>query len=121
MAAKNTTALIESAIEAIENGDRLADEAVQSLVSVGENATQVCELIDEITKASEEQANGVSQIDIGLEQISAVIQTNSATAEESAAASEVLSGQANTMNELISQFKLHNKKTLAKENKKINV
>lgn len=109
-AAKNTTVLIEGAIEAISNGDKLTAETAKSLRSVSENSEKIVELINEISEASSEQANGVSQINLGLEQISSVVQTNSATAEESAAASEELSGQANMMNQLISTF------TLADEN-----
>ena len=62
--------------------------------------------INEITEASDKQAVAIMQITTGIDQISSVVQTNSATAEESAAASEELSGQANMLEELINQFKL---------------
>ncbi|MDU2592606.1 MAG: methyl-accepting chemotaxis protein, partial [Paeniclostridium sordellii] len=59
-----------------------------------------------IAKASEEQASAINQITLGIEQISEVVQTNSATSEESAAASEELSGQAQMLKALIENFNL---------------
>ncbi|HSQ88407.1 MAG TPA: methyl-accepting chemotaxis protein, partial [Romboutsia sp.] len=57
-------------------------------------------------KASDEQASAITQVTLGVEQISEVVQTNSATSEESAAASEELSGQAQMLKSLIENFKL---------------
>lgn len=105
-AAKNTTALIESTIKAVNNGTRIADDTAKSLGIIVEKTSAVNETIRKIAQASEEQANSVYQINQGVEQISAVVQTNSATAEESAAASEELSGQAFIMKELVGRFKL---------------
>ncbi len=105
-AAKNTTALIESAITAIANGTKIADEAAKSLEVVVEKAGVVGEKIGEIARASDEQANSIRQVTIGVDQISSVVQTNSATAEESAAASEELSGQAQILKDLVGKFRL---------------
>ncbi|MPN49354.1 hypothetical protein SDC9_196974 [bioreactor metagenome] len=57
----------------------------------------------------------ISQITLGVDQISSVVQTNSATAEESAAASEELSGQALTMKSLVSKFRLENRTELGQD------
>ncbi len=105
-AAKSTTVLIESAIKAIENGTKIADETANSLVEVVEKVNNVSAKIDEIATASEEQATAVTQLKGGIEQISAVVQTNSATSEESASASEELSGQAQMLKQIIGNFKL---------------
>lgn len=105
-AAKNTTALIESTVEAIQNGRRLADKAAESLNDVVDTSKSVDERVRQIAKASEEESYAVTQIAAGLEQISAVVQTNSATSEESAAASEELSGQAQMLKSLVNRFKL---------------
>ena len=59
-----------------------------------------------ISNATEEQADSISQVTIGIDQISSVVHTNSATAEESAAASEQLSSQADMLKKLVGQFKL---------------
>lgn len=103
-AAKNTTALIENTILAINNGTKHADETAASLQQVVDKTEKVNEKIEEIAKASEEQSTAIIQITSGVEQISAVVQTNSATSEESAAASEELNGQAQMLKSLVGQF-----------------
>ena len=105
-AAKSTTVLIESAISAIANGTKIADETANSLLDVVEKVNNVSAKIDEIATASEEQATAVTQLKGGIEQISAVVQTNSATSEESASASEELSGQAQMLKQIIGAFQL---------------
>ena len=62
--------------------------------------------IQDITTASEGEADGISQLSQGLDRISSVVQRNSATSEESAAASEELSGQAKVLNDLVARFHL---------------
>ena len=112
-AAKSTTVLIESAIKAIENGTKIADETANSLLDVVEKVNNVSTKIDEIATASEEQATAVTQLKGGIEQISAVVQTNSATSEESASASEELSGQAQMLKQIIGAFQLKDVSTQA--------
>ena len=112
-AAKSTTVLIESAIKAIENGTKIADETATSLLEVVEKVNSVSKKIDEIATASEEQATAVTQHKGGIEQISAVVQTNSATSEESASASEELSGQAQMLKQIIGAFQLKDVSTSA--------
>ena len=113
-AAKDTTALIESTVQAIGKGKRIADETARSLDTVVVTASDVMAKIDDIAKISEEQANSIQQINLGIDQIAAVVQNNSATAEQSATASEELSGQAATVKKMISQFKLQKKDNLEK-------
>ncbi len=105
-AAKSTSVLIEETIAAVKNGSGIAGRTAASLV---ENATvtgEAIELIEKIAKASNEQATSIAHISQGVEQISSVVQTNAATAEQSAAASEELSGQSDLLKDLISKFKL---------------
>ncbi len=106
-AAKNTTNLIEDSIRAVENGTSIANETSQVLSEVLEGVTQTVERIHEISNASGEQAEALSATLQGVEQISAVVQTNSATAEESSAASEELSGQAGMLKQLSGKFNLN--------------
>ncbi len=103
-AAKNTTALIESTVNAINNGMSVTDETAKSMLTVVEKAEELGGKIQEIAQASEQQADQITQISIGIDQISSVVQTNSATAEESAASSEELSSQASMLKQLIDQF-----------------
>lgn len=105
-AAKNTTVLIESAVSAVENGTRIADETAKSLGVIVNKVTTVSNNINDIATTSERQAEAITQVTLGVEQISSVVQTNSATAEESAAASEELSGQAQILKDLVGTFKL---------------
>ena len=63
-------------------------------------------LIDKIAQASQRQADEIIEVDQRVEEISSVIQTNAATAQESAAASEELSSQADVLEKLISKFKI---------------
>ena len=105
-AANNTTTLIENAIAAINNGAKIARYTAESLDAVVTKTNSVNEKIQNIALASDTQATAVMQITQGIEQISAVVQNNSATAEQSAAASEQLSGQAQTLKQLIDVFTL---------------
>ena len=105
-AAKTTTALIENAIRAIGNGTHMVAATEQSLNGIVEKAEHVTRLVNDIAQASNAQATAVMQTTMGIEQISSVVQNNSATAEESAAASEELSGQALMLKEVIAKVRL---------------
>lgn len=105
-AAKNTTLLIEETVRAVAEGSGIADTTGQSLIGVVEGTKQVTSLIEQISDASERQAQNVAQVTLGMDQISSVVQTNSATAEESAAASQQLSGQASALKKSVEKFKL---------------
>ncbi len=109
-AAQQTSELIQTSIERVKNGFKIADEAGQAVSSVSGKMYKMTGSINDIEKASVEQASAINQITQGIEQISGVVQNNSATAEESAAASEELSGQAAIMYEQVSRFKLKNNK-----------
>ncbi|TWH78704.1 methyl-accepting chemotaxis protein [Sedimentibacter saalensis] len=105
-AAKQTTALIENSINAINNGTALASEAGKSLSGIVSKTNETNELIAEIAEASSHQAVSVNQIKSGIEQISSVVQQNAATAETSAASSEELSGQSQILNNLVNKFEI---------------
>lgn len=105
-AAKQTTALIENSIRAINKGTTLADEAGKSLAGIVNKTNETSELINEVVKATSQQTVSVNQIRSGIEQISSVVQENAATAEASAANSEELSGQVQILNDLVNKFKI---------------
>ncbi len=105
-AAKNTTVLIEETLNAVENGSQIAGKTADSLHTSAQATTETVTLIDEIALSSQEQATAIVQVNQGIEQISSVVQTNAATAEESAAASEELSSQASLLQQLIAKFEL---------------
>lgn len=105
-ASKNTSNLIENSIRSVENGNRIADATAQSLLKAVQGTEEIIKVIGKISNASGEQAESINQVTLGVDQISSVVQTNSATAEESAAASEELSGQAQIMKDLVGKFRL---------------
>lgn len=105
-AAKQTSALIEESVSSVKKGVQIAKDTALSLVDVVTGAEEITNLIGEISQASALQTESIAQIKLGVEQISYVVQTNSATSEESAAASEELSSQSEMMKSLVSQFKL---------------
>ncbi|MDE6221501.1 MAG: methyl-accepting chemotaxis protein, partial [Lachnospiraceae bacterium] len=78
----------------------------QSLLQAVNDVNKMTSIIGQISEASNDQAYSVSQIMIGIDQISNVVQTNSATAEESAATSQELSSQSQLMKRLVEKFKL---------------
>jgi methyl-accepting chemotaxis protein len=102
---RNTAVLIERCLRAVDNGTKIADDTASALLFAVQGSKEVIDTIDEISQASDAEASAITQVGQGFDQISAVVQTNSATAEESAAASEELSGQARMLKELVSQFK----------------
>ena len=103
---KNTSVLIENSLKAVENGTRIADETAQSLYQAVNGVNEMTAIIGQISEASSAQAHSISQVTLGIDQISSVVQTNSATAQESAAASEELSSQSQMMKNLVNKFKL---------------
>jgi len=107
-AANETTEFIEATVKKVDMGTKIANETAASLLSIVESSARVAELVEEIADASTQQAGGISQINIGIDQVSQVVQTNSATAEESAAASEELMTQAQLLNDNVSRFQLRN-------------
>ncbi|WP_303870331.1 methyl-accepting chemotaxis protein [Acetobacterium wieringae] len=108
-ASRETTGLIEGSIDKVEAGTRIANDTADSLDGILTSVAQVTDLVSHIAMASNDQATSIAQITQGIEQVSQVVQTNSATAEESAAASEELSSQAELLKNMVAEFKLKNK------------
>ncbi len=107
-AASETTAMIESSIQKVEGGTKIAKDTAEALGKIVDEVEKVATLVNDISVASNEQAMGIEQINQGIMQVSQVVQSNSATSEESAAASEELSSQAALLSQLVGQFKLKN-------------
>jgi len=107
-AASETTELIEGAVAKTENGSHIATQTSGALEEMVSGISKVTDLISEIAAASNEQSQGVSQINLGVSQIDQVTQQNTASAEESAAAAEELSGQAEQLRQMLRRFTLKN-------------
>lgn len=105
-ASKDTADLIEKSLSAIENGKRIADEAAESFHEVSDGVTRVAARASDIAENSEKQNLAIKQILIGVDQISTVVQSNAGISEQSAAASEELSGQARVLKHLVDKFQI---------------
>jgi len=108
-AAKDTGGLIANSMEKAELGARIAEDTAVSLSEIVSGIGESTALVNDIARSSEEQSQGIAQINSGIDQVAQVVQQNSATAEQSAAASEEMSGQSTMLQQLISQFKLSEK------------
>jgi methyl-accepting chemotaxis protein len=105
-AADETTTLIEDSINRVDAGSGIAETTAKALDIIVENANGVMQIINHISSASQEQADAVGHVSVGLGQISSVVQSNSAVSEEAAAAAQELTSQAETLRQLVSYFRL---------------
>ncbi len=105
-AAKETTEMIEGSIAKAGTGTDIAKETAKALENIVSGVTDAARLVSEIADASNEQASGIEQVNEAIMQVSQVTQTNSATSEEAAAASEELSSQAQLLKDAVNRFKL---------------
>jgi len=112
-AAKESAALIETSVKAVEKGMVIAGQTAAQLEEVAENSKVITTEVTNIAETLETQTTEIKQIDEGIEQINDVVQTNSATSEECAAASQEMSSEAESLREMIRKFKVaEDKKTV---------
>lgn len=105
-ASKQTATLIQDTLEKVHNGFELAEETAKGSQQINQTLQQVTKDMDTIDRAATAQATAVGQINVGIGQVSSVVQTNSATAEQSAAASKELSEQASFLRGEVGKFRL---------------
>lgn len=105
-AAKESSALIESSVRAVEKGMVIAGRTAAQLETVADSSKMITEEVTNIAETLETQTSEIQQINEGIEQINDVVQTNSATAEECAASSEEMSSEAENLREMIRKFKI---------------
>ena len=105
-AAKQTADLIQRSVATVAEGTQITAQTAQILQNVEEKSNLVSESIVKIDQSSTEQAVAIEQVKQGLNQVSAVVQTNAATAEENSATSEEMSAQAATLREEVGKFAL---------------
>lgn len=105
-ASKSTSDLIGGTVDAVNKGTKVLDDTAADLQKAVEGADAIFGIVQGIAQAAAREADALSQVDTGIEQVAGVVQTTSSTAEESAAASEELSGQASVLQSLLERFKL---------------
>ena len=103
-AAKNTNNLIENIIKAVKNGNELTQATQQAFKENITISAKIGKLIDEIAAASQEQAQGVGQINKAVSEMDKVVQKNAASAEESASAAEEMNAQSEQMKAFVAEL-----------------
>jgi len=103
-AAKNTSNMIEESVKNANNGVDIAQEVGKVLDEIVQSVGKTTDLVSEIAAASQEQAQGIDQVNTAIAQMDKVTQQNAANAEESASASEELSSQAESMNDIVGEL-----------------
>ena len=93
-AAKDTAGLIEASIAKTQAGSEKVGQVTTAISGITESVVTVKGLVDEVSEASRQQAQGIDQVAQAIAQMEKVTQTTAATAEESAASSEELKSQA---------------------------
>ncbi|MCB1997106.1 MAG: methyl-accepting chemotaxis protein, partial [Rhodoferax sp.] len=105
-AAKEIKSLITDSVERVESGSALADQAGTTMDEVVGAIRRVTDIMGEISAASTEQSQGVSQVGEAVSQMDQVTQQNAALVEESAAAAESLKQQAQALVQAVAVFRL---------------
>ncbi len=105
-AAKNTANLIEEAVRNSENGVSINSEVLKNFQDITERINKVSQVVAEIAAASEQQDQGITQVNKAVEQMNLLTQQNAANAEESASAAEEMSSQSEEMRSMVAGFKL---------------
>ncbi len=105
LSAKETADKIETAIGKSERGVQISAKVAANFNQITSKARAVDQYVGEIATASQEQAQGVSQVNTALTQMDKVTQNNAASAEESASAAEELNGQAETMKDAVGELR----------------
>lgn len=104
-AAKSTNNLISKALDAVKNGTEKANDTAQNLSNVVSLINEVDERMLNVSNASEIQSNAITEIMSGFDNITSTVQSNSATAQQSAASSEELSSQASILEEMVQKYR----------------
>ena len=105
-AAKETTSSIGQSIKEVEKGTRIADATAEMLTSIVGGVSKTAGLVNEISVACAEQVTAIAQMNSGINQITDVMQANSATSEQNSAASEELLSQSEFMKKQVAHFRL---------------
>jgi len=101
LAAKETATKIDESVAKSNQGAQISAEVAQSLDVIQQQVLQLDQLVGEIAFASGEQNQGISQVSLAVTQMDQVTQSNAASAEETAAASQDLNSQASVLSDAV--------------------
>jgi len=119
-AAKDTANLIENAVRNSENGVAISTEVLKNFQDIADKTNKVSQVIAEIAAASEQQDEGIRQLNRAVEQLNQVTQQNAASAEESASAAQQLSSQSEEMRRMVEGFKLTQRAEIIYESQRVS-
>ncbi len=105
-AAKEIKTLIDDSVDKVGSGSKLVQQAGTTMSDIVTSVQKVTDIVGEIASASEEQSAGISQVNQAVSQMDDVTQQNAALVEEAAAAAQALQDQAETLEQVVSVFKL---------------
>src|SRR5450830_1577067 len=105
-AAKEIKTLIDDSVDKVGSGSKLVQQAGTTMSDIVNSVQKVTDIVGEIASASEEQSSGISQVNQAVSQMDDVTQQNAALVEEAAAAAQALQDQAETLEQVVSVFKL---------------
>ena len=106
-AAVDTRELIEGSLREVSEGNSSAERASNAIAAVVDGIKQIADFSKNLKVMVDDQTEAMHQAEIGVNQISEVVQSNAATAQEASATSEELSAQSTMLDELVGQFKLN--------------
>jgi methyl-accepting chemotaxis protein len=105
-AAKEIKALIGDSVDKVDAGSKLVDEAGQTMTLIVTSIRQVADIMGEITAATEEQSNGIEEVNEAITQMDEMTQQNAALVEQAAAAAESMQEQSHKLATAVAAFKL---------------
>ncbi|MBB5393629.1 MULTISPECIES: methyl-accepting chemotaxis protein [unclassified Herbaspirillum] len=112
-AAKEIKTLIDDSVAKVDTGSKLVEQAGTTMTEVVASVRRVTDIVGEISAASQEQSDGIQQVNLAITQMDEVTQQNAALVEQAAAAAGSLQDQAGKLAELVSVFKLDRLHTIA--------
>ena len=105
-AAKESAHYIAESIAKVKSGSDIANETAEMLARIVQNSSEIAGIVETIAATSSEQTSGIESLQLNVQQVEHVVQSNSSTSQESAATSEQLSAQAVSLKESVSKFRL---------------
>ncbi|NLC23376.1 MAG: HAMP domain-containing protein [Oxalobacter sp.] len=109
-AAREIKNLIDDSVHKVSTGTELVNNAVDTMLEIGESITRVNDIMNEITIATQEQVQGIEQINLAVSEMDTTAQQNAALVEEAAAAAESLQDQAKTLVGVVNLFNIGGKR-----------